>query len=68
MCTVEGEVWGLSTEGCGGTKVEKMSGSVESLGPKIGRQGGLEEKGADNIIDGANGSFGFAILLRSVGA
>jgi hypothetical protein len=68
MCTVKGEVWRLSTEGCCGTKIEKMSGGVEGLGPKIGRQGGLEEKGADNIIDGANGSFSFADLLRSVGA
>jgi hypothetical protein len=68
MCAVQGEVWGLSTEGCGGTKVEKMSGGVEGLGPKVGRQGGLEEKGADNIIDSANCSFGFAVLLRSVGA
>jgi hypothetical protein len=47
--------------------MEKMSGGVEGLGPKIGRHGGLGEKGADNIIDGANGSFGFTVLLRSVG-
>jgi hypothetical protein len=67
MCTVKGEVWGLSTEGCCGTKVEKVSGGVEGLGPKIGRHGGLEEKGADNIIDGANSSFDFTVLLGSVG-
>jgi hypothetical protein len=67
MCTVKGEVWGLFTEGCCGTKVEKVSGGVEGLDPKIGRHGGLEEKGADNIIDGANSSFGFTILLESVG-
>jgi hypothetical protein len=68
MCTVKSEVWGLSTEGCCGTEIEKMSGSVEGLGPKIGRHGGLEEKGVDKIIDGANGLFGFTVLLRSVGA
>jgi hypothetical protein len=54
MCTIKGEVRGLLTEGCCGTKIEKVSGGVEGLSPKIGRHGGLEEKGPDNIIDGAN--------------
>jgi hypothetical protein len=68
MCTIKGEVRGVSIEGCCGTKVEKLSGGVEGLGPIIGRHGGLEEKGVDNIIDGANSSFGFTVLLGSVGA
>ena len=38
----------------------------ESSSPESGRDVGLEEKRADNIIDGANYVFGLAVLGGSV--
>ena len=40
---------------------------MKSFGPKQWWERGLNEKCADDIIGGANCSFGFAILLRGIG-
>ena len=48
--------------------IEKMSGSVEGFHPVGGREMGLEKEGADDVIDGAQDTLGFAILGRGVRA
>lgn len=55
-------------KGFSGMKVKEMCGCVEGFDPVRRGKMGLNEKGTQNVIDGANGSFGFAVLLRGVRA
>ena len=42
--------------------IEKKSGSVEGLDPKLGRKASLKEKCANNIVGGAYHAFCLAVL------
>jgi hypothetical protein len=51
-----------------GVAIEEVGGSVESFHP-VGRgKVGLEMEGANDVVDGAQNTLSFAILLRGVGA
>ena len=52
----------------GGNAVKEIGGGVEALRPEARGQGGLKEKGAHDIVRGANHSLCLAILGRSVRA
>lgn len=45
-----------------------MGNHVKSFYPIYGRKTGLEKEGANNVVDGAKHTFGFAILLGGVRA
>ena len=53
-------------EGFCGESVDKVCGSVKSLNPINRRETSLEQKGTQNIINGAKRAFGLSILLRSI--
>jgi len=55
--------WGSS----GGQAVEQVGGSVEALCPEANRKRGLEQKGALDIISGANHPLSLAILRGCIG-
>ena len=67
-CTEEGLVRGGKTKCLGWQNVEKTSSGVECLSPVRRGNAGLKKKGANNVINGANDAFGFAVLRRSIGA
>jgi hypothetical protein len=52
--------------GGGGTNVDEISGGMEHLSPEGSWQRCLEEEGTNDIIGGANGAFGLAILLGCI--
>jgi hypothetical protein len=45
-----------------------MGGCPKSCGPKVRRDGCLNQQGANNIIDGANNAFSFTVLGGGVRA
>jgi hypothetical protein len=48
--------------------IECVSGGIQGLGPERRRNVGVEQHGADAVVEGAEDSLGAAILLRRVGA
>lgn len=48
--------------------VHEVGGRTESLGPETRRHGGVEQQGANAIIERAHGVLGLAVLLAGVGA
>ena len=54
-------------EGLGRQNVKEGGRRGEGLDPVAGRHGGLKQQGANDIINGANNTFGFTILRRGVG-
>jgi hypothetical protein len=51
-----------------GLAIEKVGGSVQAFHPVGRRKVGLEKVGANDVVDGAQNTLSFAILLRGVGA
>jgi len=51
-----------------GDQVEEVGGCMERLHPERGRCRYLEQKGANNIISGANNAFSFTVLGGGAGA
>jgi len=64
----QGKVRSGGTERLGGKAVQQVGGGVEALSPVTGREGGLEQQGAHDVVGGANHALGLAVLRRSVGA
>jgi hypothetical protein len=62
MLVMEGKERGGVELFVGRSDVEQIRGCPEGLSPVNRRHGGLEEQSAQNVIDGAQGSFCFAIL------
>jgi hypothetical protein len=60
--TEESVVWSGSRRSRGRKAVEKVGGSVEALSPEASRKGGLELKGAHDIVSGANHALSLAVL------
>ena len=50
------------------TSVEKVCGCGEGFSPPLGRHGGMDEKGANAVIDGTKYALSFAILLGRIRA
>ena len=48
--------------------VEQICGSGQGFSPVWWWHGGVEQQSADGVVDGAKYAFGFAFLLRGVGA
>jgi hypothetical protein len=65
---MEGKERCAHVEGFGREPVEEKCSGGECVSPIGGRHRGLEEKSASNVIEGTKSAFGFAILLRGVGA
>jgi hypothetical protein len=65
--TEEGVVRSGSWGGSGGKSVEQVGGGVETLRPEASRKRGLEQKGAHDIISGANHALSLAVLRGGVG-
>jgi hypothetical protein len=63
----EGVVRSGSWTGSGGETVEQVGGSVKTLRPEASRKRSLEQKGAHDIVSGANHAFRLAVLRGSVG-
>jgi hypothetical protein len=70
MDTKKSKVGGGGGEGEGfsGKNVEKVCCHSEGRDPKGRRNARMKEKGANDIVSGANNAFGFAVLSRSVWA
>ena len=49
------------------SNVNEKSGGGEGIGPETWWHVGMEQEGADTIIEGAKNAFSAAVLLRSVG-
>ncbi|WVZ58830.1 hypothetical protein U9M48_009058 [Paspalum notatum var. saurae] len=64
---MQGVVRGGSWAGSGGETVEQVGGGVETLRPKANRKRSLEQKGAHDIISGANHALSLAVLRGGVG-
>ena len=60
-------VWSRSRRSSGRKTVEQVGGSVEALCPEANRKRGLEQKGALDIISGANHPLSLAILRGCIG-
>jgi hypothetical protein len=67
MSTVKGEEGGAHAEGFGGETVDEMSGSGQGVRPVARGHGGLKQQGASDIVEGAEHTLGFAVLLGGVG-
>ena len=52
--------------GAARTNVNEKSGGGKSIRPKPRRHMGMEQKGANTIIEGAEDAFGTTVLLRGV--
>lgn len=59
-------VWDLILDGFGGSDVEDMNNSMESLDPKGLWEACLKQESPYRIVDGTNHSLGPAILLGGV--
>ena len=57
----------LVVDGGGGTPIEEGGGCGESLSPVRRRHEGMEEHGADGVVDSAEYAFGLAILRGRIG-
>ena len=64
--TKEGVVWSGSQGSSGRKAVEQVGGSMESLSPEARRQGGLDQKSAQDIIRGAQHPLSLAVLWRDI--
>jgi hypothetical protein len=60
-------VRGGEIESFGGVSVDEIGGGMESFDPIVWGHAGVEEKGADDIVNGPDRALGFAILLGCVG-
>jgi hypothetical protein len=50
-------VWSGILVGFGGTNIEQIYGGAQSFSPKFWWYGRMDEKSADNIIEGAKRAF-----------
>ena len=64
--TEKSVVWSGSRESCGRKAVEQVGGSVETLSPETGRQRGLDQKGAHDVVRCANHPLSLAVLRRGI--
>ena len=64
--TEESVVWSGSRRSFGRKVVEQVGGGVETLSPEAGRQRGLDQKGAHDIIRRANHPLSLAVLRRGI--
>ena len=64
--TEEGVVRSESGRSSRRKAVEKVGGSVEALSPEASMKRGLEQKGAHDIVSGANHALSLAILWGGV--
>ena len=68
VSAIECEEGSAHVQRFGGEAIYEVGGSSKCIGPVGGGHGRLEEQGAGDIVGGAKHEFGFAILLRGVGA
>ena len=68
MSAIEREERSAHVQRCGGEAIYEVGGSSKNISPVRRGHGGLEEQRASDIVGGAKHAFGFAILLRGVGA
>ena len=68
VSAIECEEGSAHVQRFGGEAIYEVGGSSKCIGPLGGGHGRLEEQGAGDIVGGAKHAFGFAILLRGVGA
>ena len=66
--TEEGVVRSGSRRGSGGKTVEQVGGGVETLHPEASRKRSLEQKGAHDIVSGANHALSLAVLSGGIGS
>jgi len=59
-------VRGRKSEGFSGEPVHKICRSVKGLNPVNRREARLKQKGTQNVIDGANRTFRFSVLLGCI--
>ena len=59
-------VRGRKSEGFSGEPVHKICHGVKGLNPVIRRESRLKQKGMQNVIDGANRTFRFSVLLGCI--
>lgn len=63
---VEGGMWCREGVCFSGEPIHKICHSVKGINPLDRRETCLKQEGTQNVIDGAKGTFCFAILLRSI--
>ena len=68
VSAIKGEEGSAHVQRFGGEAIYEVGGSSKSISPVRRGHGGLEEQRASDIVGGAKHAFGFAILLRGVGA
>jgi hypothetical protein len=66
-CAEEKVVWCILPVGATRPNVNEKSGGGEGIRPKAWWNVGMEQEGADAIVEGAEDAFSMAVLLRSVG-
>ena len=65
---MKGKVRRREVERLGGEGVEEVGSGAKGSNPESGRNTGLKQKGANDIISGMDNSFSFTVLGRSVWA
>ena len=65
--TEKSVVWSGGWGSSGGQAVEQVGGCVKALCPEANRKRGLEQKGAHDIISGANHPLSLAVLRGCIG-
>ena len=58
---------GVIAVGATRAPIEQVGGCRKGIRPERGREGSLEQEGADTIIDGTQNPFGTPVLLGCVG-
>ena len=66
-CTEQEVVWCILPTGATRPNVNEKSGSGEGIRPKAWWHVGMEQEGADAIVEGAENAFSAIVLLRGVG-
>jgi hypothetical protein len=66
-CTEEKVVWCILPTGATRPNVNEKSSGGEGIRPKAWWHVGMEQEGADTIVEGAENAFSTTVLLRSVG-
>jgi hypothetical protein len=64
--TEKGVVWSGSRASRGRKAVEQVGGGVETLSPEAGRQRGLDQKGAHDVVRRVNHPLSLAVLGRGI--
>ena len=64
MKAMKAVIWCLVGNGTRGTAIEEIGGGVKGFDPKFWWHAGLDNECTDDVVCGADGMLGFAVLWQ----